>query len=309
MLSPLTGLPNTYKIRAVRPDVISERWRQELNIDVGDQFRSIAVIEQWRCNATGFEWYEPPTSAGTSALYAQLQKYDWYYMPDKWEFSAALNYFSKGSRVLEVGVGFGYFLNAAHNSGLNVSGVEFNPAAAAAARKAGFTVFEDNLNVLAEKLGATFDGVCAFQVLEHVPDPMPFLQDMLGVLRQGGKLVLSVPNTAVSKVIDPERLGLLDQPPHHLSYWDENVFRALEKLLPVKVVEVKREPLQPYHVSWFVSEIGWKWRRRLGIFFGRLLVNRLSIALSSRLLKLGLRKFIPGHTLFVVLEKTSRCQI
>jgi len=305
MLSPLTGLPNTYKIRDIRPDVIAERWRQELNVDVGDEFRSISVIEQWKCNTTGFEWYEPEASAGTGTLYAQLQKYDWYYMPEKWEFGTALGYFHNGSQILEVGVGVGFFLDTARKSGLKVSGVELNPSAAAAARKAGFTVFEDDLKVLAEKLGPIFDGVCAFQVLEHVPDPMPFLQGMLGILRQGGKLVMSVPNAAVSKVIDPGRLGLLDQPPHHVSYWDENVFRALEKLLPVKVVEVRREPLQPYHVGWFVSAMGAQLRHNLGCFFGRLLVNRVSISLSSRLLQMGLRKFVPGHTLLVVLEKTT----
>lgn len=305
MLSPLTGAPDTRKIRDLKPDVIAMRWRQELNIDVGDTFRSIAVVEQWRCNVTGFEWYEPVASAGCGSLYAQLQKYDWYYMPEKWEFGTALGYFHNCSKVLEVGVGFGFFLAAARKSGLEASGVELNPSAAAAAREAGFTIFENDLNVLGEKLGPIFDGVCAFQVLEHVPDPMPFLQDMLSVLRQGGKLVLSVPNAAVSRVIDPEHLGLLDQPPHHVSYWDENVFRALEKLLPVKVLEVKREPLQSYHVGWFVSAIGRQLRHRLGSTYGRILVNRVSIDLSSRLLKLGFRKFIPGHTLLVVLEKTA----
>lgn len=305
MLSPLTGTTDTLKIRDISPSVIADRWRRELNIDVGDEFTSISVIEQWRCNATGFEWYEPAASAGTGALYTQLQKFDWYYMPDKWEFSASLHYFYEGSRVLEVGVGFGFFLTTARKSGLEVSGVELNPSAAAAARKAGFTIFENDLNVLGEKLGPTFDGVCAFQVLEHVPDPMPFLQGMLGLLRQGGKLVLSVPNTAVSRVIDPERIGLFDQPPHHVSYWDETVFRALEKLLPVKVLEVKREPLQPYHVGWFVSVIGRQWRQRLGGFFGRLLVNRFSNSIASRLLLMGIRKLVPGHTLLVVLEKSA----
>jgi hypothetical protein len=90
-----------------------------------------------------------------------------------------------------------------------------------------------------------------------------------------------------------------------VSYWDETVFRALEKLLPVKVLEVKREPLQPYHVGWFVSVIGRQWRQRLGGFFGRLLVNRFSNSIASRLLLMGIRKLVPGHTLLVVLEKSA----
>lgn len=300
MLSPLNGLPNTEKIRDIDPRLIAERWRQELGVNVGEEFESLSVIEHWRCNTTHFEWYEPAFSAGTGALYAQLQKFDWYYMPDKWEFRAALELFHSGSRLLEIGVGPGFFLNAARNLGLEGAGIELNPAAAAVARNSGFDIYEEDVNTLAGKLGPVFDGVCAFQVLEHIPNPLPLLKGMLDLLRPGGKLALSVPNAAFHRFIDPDHIGLLDQPPHHVSHWDAFVFRQLENIFSVRTLAVKREPLQPYHVDWVVSSIVGQLHKSIA---GRLLANRLTINFAKRLLKLGLRKLIPGHSLLVVFEK------
>lgn len=303
MLSPLTGNNNVRKIRELSPGKIADRWRTELSIEVGDRFEMLPVIEHWHCNATGFEWYEPAECAGGGRLYEQLQRFDWYYMKDKWEFQEALDIFPVKSKILEVGVGPGYFLSAAQLRGSQIFGIELNPAAAKAARTAGFTVYEEKLEDLEEMLGPVFDGLCAFQVLEHIPNPIPFIKGALGLLRSGGQLVLTVPNSAVTRVIDPEGIGLLDLPPHHVTRWDEAVFRSLENLLPVRVTTVKREPLQTYHIDWFVSSISDQLRRNLGSLLGRLLVNRFSIKYSKQILQLGFRSFVPGHTLLVVMEK------
>jgi 2-polyprenyl-3-methyl-5-hydroxy-6-metoxy-1,4-benzoquinol methylase len=303
MLSPLTGTDNIRKIREISPNVLADRWRSELNVEVGSRFEMLPTIKQWYCNTTGLEWYEPSECVGDGQLYEQLQRYDWYYMPDKWEFQVALNIFPKRSNILEVGVGYGNFMSAARGRGIQVSGIELNASAANVARIAGFMIYEKNIEELENELGPVFDGVCAFQVLEHIPEPLHFLQGALGMLRPGGRLVLSVPNAAVLRILDPENNGLLNQPPHHVTCWDETVFRSLEQLLPVKVGVVKTEPLQSYHVSWFVDSIAGQLRRRMGLFFGSLLVNKLSVLLATCLLQLGLRKLIPGHTLLVILEK------
>lgn len=104
------------------------------------------------------------------------------------------------------------------------------------------------------------------------------------------------------RVIDPRRENLLDQPPHHMSHWDEGVFRALERLLPVRVTDVYREPLAPYHIGWFVSSYAAVARERWGRAVGRLLLNRLTMPPIQWLLARGGRHLVPGHTLLVILE-------
>lgn len=94
--------------------------------------------------------------------------------------------------VLEVGAGNGFFLEVAHAEGVEtVKGVEPSTAAIAAAR----ADIRPHLvaDILREGLfpPASFDLVCAFQVLDHVPDPLDFLRQCHALLRSGG-LVLFV---------------------------------------------------------------------------------------------------------------------
>lgn len=302
MRSPLTNRSDTELLAALSPAEIADRWQQSMGIEVGRTFRSLPTIEHWRCKTTGLAWYSPEQAAGDRELYAQLERFDWYYMAEKWEFQVALSLLQPASRLLEVGVGTGHFLQAASARGLVPTGVELNPSAAARARARGYKVFEANLADLPARVASRFDAVCSFQVLEHVPDPRRLLEGMLAVLRPGGRLVLSVPNAAVMRVIDPQRRNLLDMPPHHMSHWDEGVFRALEQLLPVRLVAVRREPLARYHIGWFVSAYSGVFRRRLGRLLGRLALNRWTLGPVRSALALGGRHWVPGHTLLVVFE-------
>lgn len=305
MISILTGKNAANQLAQENPREISEKWEEALGIDVGEQFRELSSIEYWECSQTGFRWYTPPQAAGDGSLYAQLEKFDWYYMPDKWEFSKALNLLENGSSILEVGVGEGHFLQAAKNRGFFIEGVELNPKGAERARNLGFQVYEMMLNELSEQIDQRFDAICSFQVLEHVPNPREFLEGMISLLKPGGKLVLSVPNAAVVRKIDPHNQDLLNQPPHHMGHWDERVFRSLERIFPTQVKSVHYEPLASYHVAWMVNG----YLRGLLFPFGktipRLLVNRYSTLPLQWLMLGGARKVFPGHTLLVELEYKS----
>lgn len=305
MKSPLTHNSNCELLDILDPNTIAGRWRNELGVEVGNTFRELEKIEYWRCLTTGLRWYAPNESAGQGSLYEQLERFDWYYIPGKWEFHKALEYIKKGADILEVGAGSGHFLDAAKAKGMTSIGLELNASAAARVRSKGFNVFEIKLMDLAASLAKPFDAVCAFQVLEHVPEPRRLLDDMIAVLKPGGKLILSVPNAAVMRVIEPKQGGLLDSPPHHMTHWDEGVFRALESLLPVRLVAAHREPLATYHIHWFVSGYTKFLRRRYGKTIGRILLNRITIPLIRWLLRRGIRYLFPGHTLLVVFERTA----
>jgi 2-polyprenyl-3-methyl-5-hydroxy-6-metoxy-1,4-benzoquinol methylase len=280
---------------------IAKEWHQNMDINLGDEFRELGLIQYCECRETGLRFYIPAAAAGTGQLYSQLQKYDWYYMPGKWEFGEALSLLEEPSELLEVGVGEGYFLQAAKQDGHSCHGVELNDQAAARVRSLGFEIYTQTLNDLSIHSQKRYDVICSFQVLEHVPDPIGFLRDMIALLNPGGRLVLSVPNAAVMRNIDPKNKDLLNRPPHHMTHWDEKVFHSLPKVLPIEVKTVCREPLASYHVAWIVN--GYL-RNKLGFAghnLSRLLVNRYTTLPLQLALKAGLRYFFPGHTLLVEL--------
>lgn len=304
MLSPLSQTKNTLRISILDPSKIADLWSERLNVDVGKDFKLIPQLEQWKCGDTGLRWYEPAQAAGESDLYTQLEQYDWYYIPRKWEFDVAISLLRRGAYVLEVGVGFGYFLDSCRSVGFHIAGVELNPTAAQRARENGFDVFEEDLLELSNRIGEEqFDAICSFQVLEHVPRPREFLEGMLANIKVGGQLILSVPNAAVMRRIDPDNQDLLNLPPHHMSHWDETVFLSLQKVFPVKVRSVYCEPMASYHVAWMVTGYLRNLLSPLGPILQRLLVNRYSTMPLQWILKTGLRKLFPGHTLLVELEK------
>lgn len=307
MISPLSGSDDCTLIKNIDAKRIASRWREELGVDWVPT-KSAEEIQYWVDNRSGFCFYTPASAAGDESLYLQLQKFPWYYMEEKWEFRYALQLLRKyrlngKPNVLEVGVGRGAFLKQAQAYDNDISGVELNSEGAQAARCIGFTIFEQDLKSIGTNLAESFDAVCAFQVLEHLPNPKNFLEEALALLKQDGFLILSVPNSEVACRLDPGRNDLLDQPPHHMTHWSKDAFYFLEKILPVRVADVAFEPLAVYHIDWFIGSWLKAFEASAGSYARRILFNRLSLPLLKKLLALGGRKLVKGHTLLVCLQK------
>src|SRR5688572_22578127 len=98
-----------------------------------------------------------------------------------------------GARLRGGGAGAGDLLAGARDHGWSAEGVDFDPAAVAAARARGLPVREGDLGSCAFPQG-TFDAVVAVHLVEHVPDPRAFLAEAARVLAPGGRLVLVTPN-------------------------------------------------------------------------------------------------------------------
>lgn len=307
MQSPLLSSAECSLLKRIDSAQVSQRWQAELGISWKPD-SGVKQIEYWRDESTGLHFYFPAQAAGDAGLYLQLQLFPWYYMEEKWEFDEALKSLKSlpmGSRVLEIGVGQGAFLSKACDAGFQISGLELNPSGAKAAREKGFTIIEKEMSSLYADDPTPWDAICAFQVLEHLPNPRQFLDQAISLLKPGGLLILSVPNAQVARKLDPERNDLLDQPPHHMSHWDEGVFRSLESFLTLRLRNVAFEPLAPYHISWFVGSFSRRLRSHAGQLIGKILLNRLSIPVVESALKMGLRSFVRGHTLLVCFEKSE----
>lgn len=100
-------------------------------------------------------------------------------------------------RVLEIGCGRGYSLDILDRKeeyvGLDVSFL-FLSDARIRYPAAAFTNASGDLLPFSPKI---FDTVIAFEVIEHLPDPMCFLREISRVIHRPGRLFISTPNRLV----------------------------------------------------------------------------------------------------------------
>jgi SAM-dependent methyltransferase len=154
--------------------------------------------------------------------------------------------FSTG-RLLDVGCGQGDFLYAARQCGFDVEGVEFqNELAQRGTNLYGLPIAcTDIWALLAEE--RRFDVVTAFEIVEHVGEPVALLR-ALG--RVGRYVAVSVPGADREPPLFSRGF---DDPPHHLTLWTERALRlglAKAGLAPILVIG---DCYEPAHLGTYVS--------------------------------------------------------
>lgn len=143
----------------------------------------------------------------------------------------ALKSLSQGSgkNFLDVGAGEGFLLNAAHESGFQVTGLDFSAFGVnkffphLSERHRSGDIFRSLEQLAAEK--KKFSVCTSTNVLEHVLDPGLFLKSIRNVLDADGILAITVPNDysdIQQLAIDEE---MIDRefwfvPPHHLHFFN-----------------------------------------------------------------------------------------
>ena len=287
-------------IDSIPVDTIRRLWRERLNLEIDDtEWTSIERVALYRCPACRLEFF-PPSLAGSDQLYERLQRFDWYYMPTKWEHGIAIDDIAHGARVLEVGCATGTFIERmATVPGVDACGIELNRAAVAEAQRLGRRVTHESLGDLARREPRSFDVVCSFQVLEHVPDPRAFLSDSVSLLRPGGRLIFCVPHadSFIRREVNP-----LDMPPHHVSRWTRSAIHSLESLFGLTTVRIIDEPLAAYHIMGYLAA---NLRRLRSIPGGFLVANPLVYRAATAAIRVtGIHRRMQGQSIYACLERT-----
>jgi SAM-dependent methyltransferase len=135
-----------------------------------------------------------------------------------------------GTRLLEIGCGFGFGLDFARRAlHWEVLGLDPSPIAAAGRAQLGLPIQSRYLVIDDPALAKKFDVVMASEVIEHVASPLAFARTLKSTLREGGTLVLTTPDVeAVSPATPPGQLVPLLSVGFHLVLQSP---RSLELLL------------------------------------------------------------------------------
>ena len=150
--------------------------------------------------------------------------------------------------LLDVGCGGGELLRAALARGWRAAGAEPMPQAARLARSRAPAA--DIRTGLSSQVGfeeRSFDVVCAFHVLEHMPDTRAFLRELARLARPGGLVVVETPNYAsrLRRVRGERWLHL--RPLEHLVHFTPPTMRAALEAAGL-------EPLRVTTPTWIVDE-------------------------------------------------------
>jgi SAM-dependent methyltransferase len=144
----------------------------------------------------------------------------------------------KGKRWLDIGCGYGEFLEALNkfsSNGVIAKGVEPNLKKSAAARKKGLDVSYFDL---AEHEGK-YDYISILNVYSHLPDPPKIIGEWRSLLLPEGQLILETGDTAdLSRNEHPQPFYL----PDHLSFASERIVTNILEKSGFEVVGVYKYP-------------------------------------------------------------------
>ncbi len=113
---------------------------------------------------------------------------------------------AEGKTVLDAASGTGYGTALLAQAARYAVGVDISGEAVTYSRRHFLRPNVRFIQMDCTNLGfatATFDLVCAFEMIEHIPDYCGVLGEMRRVLRQGGRLVLSTPNRRPADPVPP----------------------------------------------------------------------------------------------------------
>lgn len=240
--SPITGASVKRVLFSIETASLARYWKYIAGVDVRGLYANVERITL--CEAEDGLWFFSPMIAGNHSFYNDLYgklHFNRFLRAERHEFGLAAKHVQSGAEVLDVGCGYGEFarwLNNAVYAGIDLSFSEEDaeplPSWAIIRRQS----LADHL-----KEGRNYDVVSAFQVLEHVENPLGFLKQMREAVKPDGKVIVAVP------LIPSPALEIpafpINMPPHHLTFWTGPALRRLFEAAGLNVLHYEEVPASP----------------------------------------------------------------
>jgi SAM-dependent methyltransferase len=156
----------------------------------------------WECRSCRLVFRYPRLPGSTvSGLYrdgiAEHWEYDLQARAD-WKLAATWikENPKKDAKVLDVGCSTGMFLSQVLEGSYKKYGIEINKGAADRARQAGVSIVSEDIEDLdLARDSGLFDVITAFDVVEHVSDPLGFLGLLASAVKPGGRIIVGTGNS------------------------------------------------------------------------------------------------------------------
>ena len=160
----------------------------------------------------------------------------------------------RGRRLLDVGAADGLLARLLTARGWKVTGLEADPAAAAAGASHCERMIVADLDGGVPTLEDEFDAIVCADVLEHLRNPAATLASLRHALATTGEVVISIPNVAHLWVrlslllgrFDYAERGILDRT--HLRFFTRRSLAALVREAGLRIMRATSTPVPLYQV-------------------------------------------------------------
>ncbi len=206
----------------------------------------------------------------------------------------------RSARLMEIGCATGEFAAAASSAGASVTAIDVSDEVIEIARSRypGIDFRSGSLEDVSSDL-ASYDVICAFEVIEHVPDVRRFMHLVSGLARPGTTVFLSTPNYDHALDVGVDRWIGFRMSLEHLVYLSRQAIEAV----------ANEAGLRP--VTWYTYGSGiWQKPSDGGLRdLARGALARVGLLEVSRRFRAARKsrpvyaERTPGHQLLVVLEK------
>ncbi len=239
---PLSGRPAISFVQGFSVKALAHAWKIACGAEVQNLFGNKTHVSLYESD-TGLMFFHPAPE-GDREFYEKFYKthkvlkHMGNFPLERKEYLEAARFVGPGDKVLDVGCGNAQFFS--HIRHANYTGLDlYSP------------VSEQNPRVLCESVelheknfAGYYDVVTAFQVIEHVSEPLEFCRKLYELLKPGGILILSAPLHPSPQTDIPNYL--LNFPPHHLTWWTSSAFKALAGELSIKAISIAELPYSPH---------------------------------------------------------------
>lgn len=163
-------------------------------------------------------------------------------------------YLKKNNTILDIGSGYGFFLEEMRNRGYNVTGIEISKekrqisSKVTSARVLNINLHEKRINL------PRFACITLFHVLEHIREPILFLKIIKKHLTKNGKLIIEVPNAHDMFLDNCKKYRDFYWQRAHLFYFNAQTLKELAKkagFSPVDIFYIHRYSIENF-MNWFI---------------------------------------------------------
>ena len=156
-------------------------------------------------------------------------------------------------QFLDVGSGTGAFVNEMKQQGWQVTGLEPDADARAAAKNI-YNIELKEMDLFNHLPINSFDAITLWHVIEHVHDLTAYVQQLKKLLKEEGKLFIAVPNyTSTDAAIYKEYWAAYDVP-RHLYHFSPNSMQLLMEKNGMKLLQYQPMWFDSFYISMLSSK-------------------------------------------------------